>query len=279
MKRRGLPVRVKMRHEAHFVEELVARHEVAVGKMVPLSSIEPNPRQPRRDMGGLEDLVASIRSKGVLEPLLVHRSPEAAQHGRMYQIIAGERRYRAAMEAGLFEVPIVELEVSPEEALEIALIENLQRKDLTAFEEADGYQSLMDRHGYTHAQIGEAVGKSRTTVTEALALRELPPPVRERLDALTTAPSKSALLEIARAKPGPEMERLLGALEKGQATRDTLRTDRRRAARTSRRTPYVFRFRAPDKRYSLALQFRQAEVDRADLIRALESVLEDLRKE
>lgn len=280
MKRKGLPVRVKMRHEPHFVEELVARNEVAVGKMVPLSSIEPNPRQPRRDMGTLDDLVASIRTKGVLEPILVHRSDEAASHGRLYQIISGERRYRAALEAGLFEVPIVELEVSPEEALEIALIENLQRKDLSAFEEADGYRVLIELHAYTHAQIAETVGKSRTTITEALSLAELPAEVRERLAALPEPPGKSALLQVARARNAEEMEKLITSLERGQATRDTLRMDRRAAtpSRPARRAPYVFKFRSPDRKYSLALQFRQSEVDRADLIRALESVLEDLRQ-
>ena len=278
--RRGLPMRVKMRHEAHFVEELVARHEVAVGKMVPLSSIEPNPRQPRRDMGSLEDLVASIRAKGVLEPILVRRSEEANAHGRLYQIISGERRFRAALEAGLFEVPIVELEVSAEEALEIALIENLQRKDLSPFEEADGYHALMERHGYTHAQVAEAVGKARTTITETLALRELPAQARERLAAMSPPASKSALLEVARAKNPEHAARLLGAIERGQGGRDALRSDRRAAGRRGdRRQPYVFRFRAPDRRYNLSLQFRQSEVDRADLIRALEAVLSELRQE
>src|SRR6476661_5267945 len=144
-------MRVKMRHDTHFVEELTARHETPVGKMIPLAAIEPDPGQPRSTMGDLDDLVASIRDKGVLEPILVRPRPgdgdEEGPAGVLYRIISGERRYRAAQEAGLYEVPAIEMEVTDEEALEIALIENLQRKDLTPFEEADGYRLLAERHG------------------------------------------------------------------------------------------------------------------------------------
>src|SRR5215203_5472955 len=135
-------MRVKMRHDTHFVEELTARHETPVGKMVPLSTIEPDPNQPRSTMGDLDELVASIREKGVLEPILVRPRPDAEDEtvppaGVLYRIISGERRFRAAQEAGLYEVPAIEMDVSEQEALEIALIENLQRKDLTPFEEAE----------------------------------------------------------------------------------------------------------------------------------------------
>ena len=98
-KKRGLPLRVKMRHDTHFVEELTSRHETPVGKMVPLSAIEPDPEQPRKSMGDLDDLVASIESKGVLEPILVR--PLGEDDGSEFRIISGERRYRAAQEAGL----------------------------------------------------------------------------------------------------------------------------------------------------------------------------------
>ena len=150
-KRRGLPLRVKMRHDPHFVEELAARHETSLGRFIPLSAIEPDPNQPRSAMGDLSDLVSSIRDKGVLEPLLVRRQPEGST--KSFRIISGERRYRASLEAGLFEVPAIEMDVTDQEALEIALIENLQRKDLTPFEEAEGYRGLADQHGYTHEQI------------------------------------------------------------------------------------------------------------------------------
>lgn len=274
-KRKGLPVRVKMRHEPHFVEELVARHEVAVGKVVPLSAIEPNPDQPRKDFGDLSDLVSSVRSKGVLEPLLVRRKPDGSD-GKLYRIVAGERRYRASVQAGLFEVPIVELEVTDEEALEIALIENLQRKDLTAFEEADGYQNLAAVFGYTHEQLAEVVGKSRSTITETLGILAIPAPIRAGLPA---GLSRSVLLELARAKSPDALQELVQELGDGtSANRDDLRLARKQGRPSERRKPYVFKFRSADRSYSMALQFRQSTVDRVDLIRALESILTDLKK-
>ena len=273
-KKKGLPVRIKMRHEPHFVEELVARHEVAVGKIVPLSAIEPNPDQPRKDFGDLSDLVASVRSKGVLEPLLVRRKSDGSD-GKLYRIVAGERRYRASLQAGLFEVPIVELEISDEEALEIALIENLQRKDLTAFEEAEGYQHLASAYGYTHEQLAEVVGKSRSTITETLHILSIPEGIRS---ALPPGLSRSVLLELSRAKSASAIQDLVSELGGGGgANRDDLRAARKQSRPTERRKPYVFKFRSPDRSYSLAMQFRQSTVDRADLIRALESILQDLR--
>ena len=124
--RKGLPERSTMRHDAHFVDELARRSGRNIGAMIPLELIEPNPEQPRSNLGNIEELAASIREKGVLEPILVR----AAGPSR-YQIIAGERRFRAAAMAGLDEIPAIELDVDDQETLEIALIENIQRKDLT----------------------------------------------------------------------------------------------------------------------------------------------------
>lgn len=282
-RKRGLPVRVKMRHDTHFVEELTARHEVPVGRMIPLSAIEPDPGQPRSTMGDLGDLVMSIRDKGVLEPILVRPrpgGPEGGLSGVLYRIISGERRYRAAQEAGLYEVPAIEMEVSDEEALEIALIENLQRKDLTPFEEAEGYRLLGEAHGYTHEEIAEAVGKSRTVVTESLSLLQMPPRARDTVQALGLT-SKSLLLEVLKAGSEPEMIELLEEVARRGLNRDDLRQRLRRDSRkgkSGRRKPYVFRFKAPDRTYSLSLSFRQSEVDEDDLIRALEQILADLRK-
>lgn len=278
-KKRGLPLKVKMRHDTHFVEELASRHETPVGRMVPLSTVEPDPDQPRKAMGRLDDLVSSIRDKGVLEPILVRPLPPDAENS--FRIISGERRYRAAQEAGLYEIPVVVLEVSEEEALEIALVENLQRKDLTPFEEAEGYQALADRYDYTHEQIAEAVGKSRTVVTESLALLAMPPKVREAVKALGVT-TKSVLLEVLKAESEEEMLQLLEQVANQGLNRDDLRKRMRKTKKSDgrrRRKPYVFKFRAPDKTYSLKLQFRQKEVDRGDLIRALEQTLKQLREE
>jgi ParB family chromosome partitioning protein len=275
-----------MRHDTHFVEELTARHETPVGKMIPLAAIEPDPSQPRSTMGDLDDLVASIRDKGVLEPILVRPRPageegEIPPSGVLYRIISGERRYRASQEAGLYEVPAIEMEVTDEEALEIALIENLQRKDLTPFEEAEGYRMLAESHGYTHEEISESVGKSRTVVTESLSLLQMPPRVRDTVQALGIT-SKSLLLEVLKAGSEAEMIDLLEEVARRGLNRDDLRQRLRRSdkgGKSGRRKPYVFRFKAPDRTFSLALSFRQSEVDQDDLIRALEQILSDLRKE
>jgi ParB family transcriptional regulator, chromosome partitioning protein len=295
-KKRGLPVRVKMRHDSHFVEELSARHETPVGKMVPLSQIEPDPDQPRTTMGELGDLVSSIRDKGVLEPILVRPMPmlrAANEEGQgsligdgrdsSYRIISGERRYRAAQEAGLFEVPVIEMDVSEQEAREIALIENLQRKDLTPFEEAEGYKALAEIHTYTHEEIAESVGKSRSVITESLSLLQMPPRVRDTVQALGID-SKSLLLEVLKAGSEAEMLSLLEEVARQGLNRDDLRKRLRKgrgnnAASSRRRKPYVFKFRSPDKKYNLSLSFRQSEVDRRDLIGALEEILDQLRKE
>ncbi len=284
-KRGGLPMRVKMRHDNHFVEELSARHETPVGKMIPLSAIEPDPKQPRTSMGDLDDLVHSIRDKGILEPILVRPLTsldglDGGEGGILYRIISGERRYRAAQEAGLYEVPAIEMDVTDQEALEIALIENLQRKDLTPFEEAEGYRMLGEAHGYTHEEISEAVGKSRTVVTESLSLLQMPPRVRDTVQALGLT-SKSLLLEVLKAGDEEEMIDLLEEVARRGLNRDDLRQRLRRGdkgGKSSRRKPYVFRFKAPDRTFSLSLSFRQSEVDQDDLIRALEQILTDLRQ-
>ncbi|HEX4962459.1 MAG TPA: ParB/RepB/Spo0J family partition protein [Thermoanaerobaculia bacterium] len=283
-RKRGLPVRVKMRHDTHFVEELAARHETPVGRMIPLSAIEPDPAQPRTSMGDLDDLVQSIRDKGVLEPILVRPRPggeDGGPSGILYRIISGERRYRAAQEAGLYEVPAIEMDVSNEEALEIALIENLQRKDLTPFEEAEGYRSLAEAYQYTHEEIAEAVGKSRTVITESLSLLQMPPRVRDTVQALGIT-SKSLLLEVLKAGSEPEMIELLEEVARRGLNRDDLRQRLRRSekgGKSSRRKPYVFRFKSPDRSFSLSLAFRQSEVDKHDLIHALEQILADLRQD
>lgn len=290
-KRKGLPVRVKMRHQAHFVDELAARHDAPVGKMVPLSAVETDPAQPRSAMGDLGELVSSIRDKGVLEPILVRPNPDLEEGveprpgpgaAAAYRIISGERRYRAAREAGLYEVPVVVMEVSEQEAREIALIENLQRKDLTPFEEAEGYRALAEIHAYTHEEIAESLGKARTVITESLSLLSLPPRVRDTAEALGIA-SKSLLLEVLKAGGTDDMVRLLEEVASHGLSRDDLRRRLRGGAGGGggkrRRKPFTFRFKAPDKTYALSLSFRQAEVDRGDLIRALEEILEQLRTE
>src|SRR5712671_7766936 len=125
-----------MRHDEHYVEALAASAGAPIGRLVSIEDIDPNPNQPRQVMGDLSELMASIAEKGILEPLVVR------QRGERFQIIAGERRYQAAVQVGLRELPVVVRDVDDSEMLELALVENIQRKDLTAFEEAEALYSL-----------------------------------------------------------------------------------------------------------------------------------------
>ncbi len=148
--------------------------------IVPIEFLRPNPNNPRRHYApeSLEELSRSIREKGLLQPILV-RPVESERDS--YEIIAGERRWRAAQEARLHEVPIVVRQVNDGEALELAIIENVQRSDLNPLEEARGYQQLLDEFSYSQEQLARVIGKSRSHVTNTLRLLKLPEPVRQML--------------------------------------------------------------------------------------------------
>lgn len=143
---------------------------------VPVSDIEPNPNQPRKDFesSALKDLADSIRQKGIIQPLIVRRKAT----GRAFEIVAGERRWRAAQIAQLHEVPVIVRDFSDSEVLEIAIIENIQREELNAIEEALAYRQLMDRFGHTQEKIAEALSRSRSHVANTLRLLSLPEDVR-----------------------------------------------------------------------------------------------------
>ena len=274
IRRVGLPETLRMRHDTHFVEQLVRPGAEPVGLVVSVRDIDPNPNQPRQSMGDLSELTASVREKGILGPILVRRM------GSRYQIIAGERRYRAATEAGLAEIPCIVREVSDAEGMELALIENLQRKDLTPFEEAEGLKSLADNHGYTHEKMAEMLGKSRSSITETLSLTAMPEEIRQ-LCRLADIQSKSVLLQIVR-QPSPQ--KMVALIERLQ-TEGTTRQQARRIARpekpkASRGRPknYVFRFQPKEKSYSLSLQFKKSQVPREELIRTLQAILEEVTR-
>ncbi|MBP1620734.1 MAG: parB 1 [Acidobacteria bacterium] len=284
--RRGLPVDRKMRHDRHFVDELANHSHIGVGQMVRLDQIETNREQPRSALGDIAELAESIRRRGVLEPLIVRRTGT-----NRYQLIAGERRFHAALEAGLVDVPCIEMEVSDQEALELALVENLQRKDLTPFEEAEGYRTLVEKYGYTHEQVAEAVGKSRPTVTETLSLLKIPGAIREvcRHADIT---AKSVLLLIARAETPEAMTALLEELGRGGLDREALRSALRdhrggndlagESAEKGRSPagfrPVQLRFRStPDAPVHLSMSVRRPDVSKSDLIAALQEFLDRLR--
>ncbi len=146
-------------------------------RRVPIEFLKPNPRNPRRNFADaeLEELAASVRERGIIQPIVVR--PERGVADR-YEIIAGERRWRAAQRAGLHDVPIVAIEVSDREALEIAIIENVQRSDLNPLEEAAGYAALIDDFKHQHDEVARVVGKSRAHVTNTLRLLKLSDPVK-----------------------------------------------------------------------------------------------------
>jgi ParB family chromosome partitioning protein len=235
--------------------------------MIPLEKIDPNPEQPRTEFGDLTELTASIAEKGVLEPLLVRPSRLTGR----WMIIAGERRFRAAREAGLTEVPCVEMEVDAGTVAEIALIENMQRKDLTVWEEADGLLALCERFGYTHDEVARKVGKSRTTVTEALSIAAIPPDVRD-ICRQADVSAKSVLLQIVRQPDDEGMRRLATQIASRGLTRNDAREVRRQEMGpriTSEARPFVYKYNSPGKEFSLEVRFRRSSVELEDVAAAL----------
>ena len=268
--KRGLPSTLKMKHDRHYVEELSSQRSAPIGRMIVIERLEPNPNQPRVEFGDLEELIASIREKGVLEPLLVRPS----QVGGRYMIISGERRYRAAKEAGLREVPCIEMLVDDKGVAEIALIENLQRKDLTPFEESDGLQILVERYGYKHEDIAQKIGKSRSSVTEALTLSIIPMEIREQCQRADIG-SKSLLLQVARQNSPEAMREFVGRIAKQGMTRDEARKARKN--KQTRQQPFVYRFNSPNRDFILEIKFRRSSVTNQELVEAINAALEDLK--
>lgn len=155
-------------------EATTAKGPVATEQYIPIERISPNPEQPRKRFAkeDLDDLAASIKEKGVIQPLIVRKRADDT-----YEIVAGERRWRAAQLAQLHELPVVVREFTDVEVLEVAIIENIQRADLNAIEEAAGYRQLMDKFGHTQEKMAEALGKSRSHIANLLRLLNLPQPV------------------------------------------------------------------------------------------------------
>jgi ParB family chromosome partitioning protein len=261
-----------MRHDQHYVDALAASAGVPVGRLIPIEQIDPNPHQPRQVMGDLSELIASITEKGIIEPLVVR------PRGGRFQIIAGERRYQAAVQVGLPELPVVIRDVDDSEMLELALIENLQRKDLTPFEEAEALHGLAERCGYTHEDLARRLGKSRTSVTESLALTGIPEEVRN-LCRLADISSKSLLLQVVRQSTPEKMTALIEkiASQDGGATRQRLREA---AARPTAGRPkhFTFAYRPPTKAFNLTLSFAKSRATRDEIIDALRAIIDELRK-
>jgi len=241
--RRGLPARVAMRHDEHYVEALASSAGAPIGRLIPIDRIDPNPNQPRQVMGDLTELIASISEQGILEPLVVR------PRGDRFQIVAGERRYQAAVQANLRDLPVVIRDVDETEMVELALIENLAGR----------------------------LGKSRTSVTESLALTAIPDSVRD-LCRLADISSKSLLLQVVRQNTPEKMTALIETItSRGGATRQQLR-EAAAKPKAGRPKHYVFAFRPPSKAFNLKLSFNKSRASRDEVIDALETILRDLRK-
>lgn len=289
MSKRGLPTGIKMRHDAHYVEELARTHR-SIGRVIPIEKIAPNPEQPRTEIGDLTELTNSIKQNGVLEPLLVKPQSDGT-----WMIIAGERRWRASNLAGLTEVPCIEFDIDEKTIAEIALIENLQRKDLTVWEEADGLAYLSERFGYTHEEIAKKIGKSRTTVTESMALAGLPEPIRAKCFQAGIS-AKSTLLEVARQFDETAMHEFLDNVGKQNLKRDEIRRAARPAIKTiktkdiseavisnsfeSIEVRKSFRYDSDDKDFSLEIRFKKSSgYEKKDILRALKEVFDKTKHE
>lgn len=278
-KRRGLPESSRMRHDSHFVDQLVRADELPVGRRIAIHLIEANPDQPRSAMGDLSELTKSIVDKGVLEPILVRPRGD----GR-FTIISGERRFRASLEAGLAEIPCIEMDVSDSEVLEIALVENLQRKDLSPFEEAEGYRALQERHGYTHEQIADAVGKSRVTITEALSIARLPDRVQAECRRADIG-SRSFLLELGRLKDEDLMLAAVAAMASGESmSRDVLRDAKKETHRGKvsklggLKKAYTLEFTPADRNYRVSLVLKGRLHKKDEILEAIRDLAHRIEK-
>lgn len=281
MPKSGLPTGVKMRHDSHYVEQIASRSR-SIGRTIPIDLIFPNPEQPRVEFGDLSELTASIREKGVLEPLLVKPNPDGT-----FMIIAGERRWRSSKLAGLTEVPCVELDLDENAVAEVALIENLQRKDLTIWEEADGLAALAERFGYTHEQIAQKISKSRTTVTELLAVAGLPDDIRAKCRSANIS-SKAILLDISRqfdeAAMHEHIDRLTNDRSKPRGRNGSRSGGAKKEQEKAKRSvswdgtgSAVYEYRSPNGSYSVIVTFPDGGNSKGSLLKALKSAFDDVK--
>ncbi|MES2459250.1 MAG: ParB/RepB/Spo0J family partition protein [Armatimonadota bacterium] len=244
---------------------------------IPLSQIEPDPNQPRRDLGDLSELSASIRELGIIQPVIV-----SIIGYERYRIVAGERRFTAAGLAGLSKIPAIVRTAEEHQRLEIQLVENLHRKDLNPFEEAESYRRLIVEFNLTHEQLGKRLGKSQGSVTEILNILTLPEQIHKEARESEGAGgrmSKSLLQEIAR-RPSTDQLRLWDAAKRGELTVRKVRAEREAAAakptgsvpspRLGRPAPYRHQIALPQKNASITIEFMDARPSQQDIIRALE---------
>lgn len=268
-KKVGLPDFIKMKHDHHLVDEISLRTKTPVIRNVPVEKILANQMQPRRDMGDLKELTNSIKENGIIEPVIV--KPRDGN----FEIIAGERRFRAAKEAGMTEIPCIEHDIPDNEALEMSIVENIQRKDLNVFEQADSIRSLAEIYGYTHEEIAKKIGKSRVSVTELVRITDLPAEIRERCLQLGID-SKTFLLELTKTGDTEKMDEILSQYGKKPVSREVVKEQRKE--KDGQPKAFRFQFVSDDKKVRINFQFKHENVDRDRVIEVLERLIADIRE-
>jgi ParB family chromosome partitioning protein len=266
-KKVGLPESIKMKHDFHLVDEISLRSRTPVIRNIPIEKIVTNQMQPRRDMGDLSELTDSIRENGIIEPVIV--KPKDG----IFEVIAGERRFRAAKAAGMSEIPCIEHDIPDNEALEMSIVENIQRKDLNVFEQAYSIHSLAEIYGYTHEEIAKKIGKSRVTVTELIRVTDLPEEIREKCLQLGID-SKTFLLELTKVGELEKMEEILSQYGKKPFSRELVKEQRKNEGPK----PFKFNFVSDDKKVRINFQFKHENIDRERVIAVLEKLIKDIKE-
>lgn len=272
----GLPDFVKSKFDNHFVEELSARTRTPVIRNIPIDKLTANVHQPRKDFGDLAELADSIKEKGILEPVLIR-----PKNGK-FEIVAGERRFRAAQIAGLSEIPCIEHDIADNEALEVSIIENIQRKDLNVYEQAFSIKSFADIYGYTHQEIGQKIGKSRVTVTELIRITDLPEEILELCMELKIN-SKTFLQELVKLESIEQMKEMLDNYQEEPFSRDKIKEKRK--AKKEKKSPEKsintlhFNLTSADKSVKIKFDIKSQEADKNKIIDILEKLVSDLKED
>ena len=242
-------------------------------RLIPVSDISPDPVQPRKrfDQAKLDDLVASVKSKGVIEPITVRFVEDEGN----YRIITGERRYKAAMTAGLSEIPCIIKELGDQEALTYQLIENLQREGLAPIDEAAGLKKLLGE-GFTQAQAAKLIGKSQPYISQALKILDLPQKILE--EARESDVSKEHLLQLVKAKE-PEQLQLWEGVKTGSTAEEIKVAVKKEKPSKGRPKIKPWTWKPEDKAFTVSIRFKTRDYGNVKIIEALEQALQELKTE
>lgn len=270
-KKTGLPDDITMRHDNHYVDLIEEKLYGPRIRMISINKIDPSPHQARTELGNIEELMASIKEKGILQPIIVR------EKNNRFEIIAGERRCIAAKNVGLKDIACIEMNVSDNEAMELALIENLQRKDLSVFEEADGLNALADMYGYSHKEISEKIGKARSTITEIISISKIPKEIRNLCEEFSIK-SRGTIIEIAKQENKDNMYKLITEIKKRELKReDTRDLSKMIKGKEKKIDKYVYKYEEKDKSFKLRIEFKQQRVTKDEIVQILEKLIKKLK--